>query len=96
MKLDNTSTALRIIPRYLKINPDFKEQFADYLYERGLFRECVSVLRDILEDEGYSSKAKMTKKDFELHMIDIVTEHPDKVPVNGERIIREAIEKYER
>ena len=24
MKLDNTATALRTIPRYLKINPDFK------------------------------------------------------------------------
>ena len=24
MKLDNVTTALRIVPRYMKINPDFK------------------------------------------------------------------------
>lgn len=34
MNLDSNKTALSIIPRYLKINPDFKEQFADYLYEQ--------------------------------------------------------------
>lgn len=34
MSLDNSSTALSTIPRYLKLNPDFKQQFADYLYEK--------------------------------------------------------------
>jgi len=24
MKLDNTATALKVVPRYLKLNPDFK------------------------------------------------------------------------
>ena len=41
MKLDNSNTALKIIPRYIKLNPDFKEQFADYLKERGMIDKCV-------------------------------------------------------
>ena len=77
MKLDNSATALHCIPRYLKLNPDFKEQYADYLYEKGLYKECVQIFQDILDDEGYSSKARMTKKDFHLRMIDTLTEHPE-------------------
>ena len=83
MKLDNTATALHAIPRYIKLNPDFKEQFADFLYEKELYDLCVKVLQDILDDSGYSSKAKMTKKDFHLHMIDIITEYPDKISTDG-------------
>lgn len=79
MKLDNTVTALSTIPRYLKLNPDFKEKYADYLYEKKLYNKCLKVFQEILDDEGYSSKAKMSKKDFHLRMIDIITEHADDI-----------------
>ena len=78
MSLDNISTALRAIPRYLKLNPDFKEQYADFLYEKEQYSLCVQVIQEILDDDGYSSKARMTKKDFQLRMIDIITDFPDK------------------
>ncbi len=64
MKLDNVTSALRIIPRYLKVNPDFKETYAEYLIERNLFDKAAKVYEDILEDDGYSSKAGKDKKDF--------------------------------
>lgn len=64
MKLDNMTTALRIIPRYIKINPDFKESFAEYLLERNLYDKAAEVYQAILDDEGYSSKAGKDKKDF--------------------------------
>jgi hypothetical protein len=31
MKLDNSNTALTVIPRYIKLNPDFKEDYSDFL-----------------------------------------------------------------
>lgn len=64
MKLDNSNTALTVIPRYIKLNPDFKEQFADYLRNRKMYTRCVKVLQSILKDEGYHSKAGKSKKDF--------------------------------
>lgn len=56
MKLDNSSTALKVIPRYIKLNPDFKEQYAEYLKEKGFYDLCIKVLKDILADDGYHSK----------------------------------------
>lgn len=47
-----------------------------------------------MDDEGYSSKARMTKEDFHLRMVDIIVDHPDKIQVNGEAVIRDAIAKY--
>lgn len=37
----------------------------------------------------------MTKKDFHLRMIDIITDFPDKCMVDGNVVIRDAIDKYE-
>ena len=64
MKLDNSSTALSVIPRYIKLNPDFKEQFSDYLFDRKMYNRAVEIILDILRDDGYHSKAKKSKKDF--------------------------------
>ena len=41
-----------------------------------MYNECLNIFQQILDDDGYSSKAKMTKQDFHLQMIDIITEHP--------------------
>ncbi len=64
MKLDNSNTALTVIPRYIKLNPDFKEKFVNYLLERKMYDRAVQVILQILKDEGYHSKAGKTKKDF--------------------------------
>jgi pre-mRNA-splicing factor SYF1 len=64
MKLDNYLTALHIVPRYLKINPDFKETYVEYLLEKELYDKAAEVLLMILEDDGYSSKAGKDRKDF--------------------------------
>ena len=82
MKLDNTVTALNTIPRYLKLNPDFKEQYADYLYDKKLYNKCLIIFQQILDDDGYSSKARMSKKDFNLRMIDIITQNADDIDNN--------------
>lgn len=95
MKLDNSNTALTVIPRYIKLNPDFKEQFADYLLERKMYNRAVEVILQILKDDGYHSKAGKSKKDFQFDIMEIVTQHPDKVEaVNGQELIRQCITKY--
>ena len=95
MKLDNTATALRIVPRYIKINPDFKENFADYLIERQLFDRGAEVILAILDDDGYSSKVGKDKKDFYFEMISLITEHPDDIKcVDGYKFIRNALNLY--
>lgn len=69
MKLDNSNTALTVIPRYIKLNPDFKEQFADYLLERKMYNRVIEVILQILKDDGYHSKAGKSKKDFEFDIM---------------------------
>jgi|JI61114C2RNA_FD_contig_31_722462_length_2645_multi_5_in_0_out_0_2 hypothetical protein len=41
---------MQVIPRYLKLNPDYKEIFATYLKERGELNSCAKILNDILLD----------------------------------------------
>ena len=69
MKLDNYWTALRIIPRYLKINPDFKENYVEFLLEKKLYDRAAEMLKAILDDEGYSGKAGKDRKDFYFELI---------------------------
>ena len=64
MKLDNTATALRVVPRYMKINPDFKEVYAQYLFGKKMFDKGAAVIQEILDDDGYHSKAGKDKKTF--------------------------------
>jgi pre-mRNA-splicing factor SYF1 len=50
MKLDNSNTALTVIPRYIKLNPDFKEEYVEYLKSRNMIEKSVDVILDILKD----------------------------------------------
>ena len=95
MKLDNYWTALRTVPRYLKINPDFKETYAEYLLEKKLFNRAAQTLLDILDDDGYSSKAGKEKKDFYFELIELITEHPEEIKcVDAQKFIRNALKLY--
>jgi len=95
MKLDNCSTALRIIPRYLKFNPDFKETFSDYLIERQLYDRAAGVIQAILDDDGYHSKAGKDKKTFYFDLIDLITQFPDKIScIDPYQVIRNALTLY--
>lgn len=67
----------------------------DYLYQKEQYHLCVKVLLDILADDGYSSKARLSKQDFHMQLVDILTDYPDKCQVDGGKLIRDAIEKYE-
>jgi pre-mRNA-splicing factor SYF1 len=95
MTLDNSSTALRVIPRYLKINPDYKETFAQYLIDRKLYDLGASVYKAILDDDGYHSKAGKDKKTFYFELMDLITQYPEKINcVDGYTFIRSALTLY--
>lgn len=95
MKLDNITTALRAVPRYLKINPDFKQTYAEYLFQRKQYDRAAQVYKAILDDEGYSSKAGKDKKDFYFQLINLITEYPDQITcLDGYIFIRDALKLY--
>lgn len=95
LSLDNPKTAAQVIPRYLKLNPDYKEIFATYLKERKEHDLCAKVLHDILLDDGYNSKAGKSKYDFFMDLVNVIIEDPDAITsVSGERLLEEGIKKY--
>jgi hypothetical protein len=60
-----------------------------------MYNKAVEVIIEILKDDGYHSKAKKSKKDFEFDILDIITEHPDKITIiDAETFIRDCIKKY--
>lgn len=95
MRLDNHSTAMKVVPRYLQLNPDFKENYSDYLKERKLYDECILMLMKIMSDERYHSKKGLTKKDFFFEMVELISQHPDDImSIPGDLKIRECLEAY--
>ena len=95
LRLENSNTAMHIIPRYLKLNPDFKETYAEFLVNRELYDEATKVYKAILDDDGYHSKSNKDKKDFYFQLIELITDHPDQIKaINCYEFIRKALELY--
>ena len=95
MSLENTSTAIAIIPRYLKLNPDFKQNFASFLISRGLNDRGATVLYDIVNDDGYHSSAGKDRKTFYFELIDLISKNPDKITtVDGFTFIKNGLKEY--
>lgn len=95
MSLYNTSTAIAVIPRYLKLNPDFKQNYASFLISRGLNDRAATVLYDIVKDDGYHSSAGKERKDFYFQLIDLISKNPDKISsVDGYTFIKNGLKEY--
>lgn len=95
MSLENTSTAISIIPRYLKLNPDFKQNFASFLISRGLNDRGATVLYDIVNDDGYHSSAGKDRKTFYFELVDLISKNPDKITtVDGFTFIKNGLKEY--
>jgi pre-mRNA-splicing factor SYF1 len=95
MRLDNPQTALHIVPRYLKLNPDFKETYAEFLISRQLYNEAAGVLVSILSDEGYHSRAGKDRKAFYFELCDLLTQHPDSITcLKGAPFIKKALQEF--
>ena len=79
LKLDCISTSKSIIKRYLKINPDFKENYLSYLLEKDEFNEAALILKEILDDDGYASNSGKSKYQFLMQLCELISKHPEKI-----------------
>lgn len=60
-----------------------------------MLNEGIKVYQNILNDDGYHSKAGKDKKDFYFEVIDLITQHPEKVNViDCYQFIRKALDLY--
>jgi pre-mRNA-splicing factor SYF1 len=95
MRLDNPATAMHVIPRYIKLNPDFKETYAEFLISRGLYDRAAAVLLAILADDGYHSRAGKDRKGFYFELCDLITQHPEEIVcVDGPGFIKQALKEF--
>jgi pre-mRNA-splicing factor SYF1 len=95
LSLENIKTATQVIPRYLKLNPDYKEIYATYLRERREFDLCAKVLNDILLDDGYNSKSGKSKYDFFMDLVSVIIEEPELTKsIDGEALLLDGMKKY--
>ena len=79
MRLERPDTALHVIPRYIKLNPDFKETYVEYLISRQLYNEGAKMLLAILDDQGYHSRAGKDRKAFYFELCNLVTQYPQEI-----------------
>lgn len=80
-QLDSIQTSKSIFQRYLRINPDFKENYLDYLLTKEEFNEAASVLKEILDDDGYASSTGKSKYQFLMQLCELISKHPEKIVI---------------
>jgi len=93
--LPSTQTAICVYNRYIKLNPDIREDFIEYLIDIKRYDEVVMHTIDLLDDELFFSKKNKTKFDYWMLICDIISKYPEKVKhLDCENIIRHGLNKY--
>lgn len=84
-----------ILQRYLKLNPDFVEEYVEYLKDISDWRGVMKYLVDIINDERFVSRQGKSQYDFCMEVCRIISSHPtDCVDFDGSIVIRHCIKKY--
>jgi pre-mRNA-splicing factor SYF1 len=65
--------------RYLCIEPDFKEDFAEYLFNNNDLDGAAKIYYEILKDENYSSKKGKSKFQFYIDLCSMIIERPTEI-----------------
>jgi pre-mRNA-splicing factor SYF1 len=93
--LPSTQTAICVYNRYVKINPDIREDLIEYLIDIKRFDEVVIHTITLLDDDLFFSRKNKTKFDYWMLICDIISKYPDKVKhLDCESIIRHGLNKY--
>jgi pre-mRNA-splicing factor SYF1 len=84
-----------IIERYIKLNPDFLEEYANWLKEKGEHDEyCVKLVK-LIDDDSFSSRHGKSKFEFCMELCKEISKNSDKIKsLDGELIVRHCITKY--
>lgn len=93
--LPNSQTAVCVYNRYIKLNPDIREDFIEYLIDIKRYDEVVKNTIELLEDELFYSRKSKTKFDYWMLICDIISKYPERVKhLDCESIIRHGLNKY--
>jgi pre-mRNA-splicing factor SYF1 len=93
--LPSSQTAICIYNRYIKLNPDIREDFIEYLIGIKRYDEVVTHTIKLLDDDLFYSKKGKSKFDYWMLICDIISRYPDKVKqLDCENIIRHGLNKY--
>ena len=93
--LPSSQSAICVYNRYIKLNPDIREDFIEYLIDIKRYDEVVSHTIQLLDDELFYSKKTKSKFDYWMLICDIISRYPDKVKhMDCENIIRHGLNKY--
>ena len=88
-------TAIVVYKRYLKLNPDGREYFIDYLISIRKYDEAILNIIQLLNDDLFHSKKGKSKFDMWILLCEIISKHPEKVNnIDCESIIRYGLNKY--
>lgn len=88
-------TAFRVYRRYLRLEPNHREEYITYLKAKAQWGPAAEQLAIVVNDDGFRSLEGKTKHALWLELCDIVTKHPDDVKsLNADAIIRAGIRKF--
>eukprot|EP01017_Pseudomicrothorax_dubius_P029249 TRINITY_DN3538_c0_g1_i2.p1 TRINITY_DN3538_c0_g1~~TRINITY_DN3538_c0_g1_i2.p1 ORF type:complete len:768 (+),score=176.01 TRINITY_DN3538_c0_g1_i2:60-2363(+) len=95
MSIDSMATTRTVLRRYIKLNPEYKEEYADFLIEKGDFNEAARILVQILNDEGFASPSGRSEYQQFMHLVQIIAENPAQIrDVDGPAVIRQGLSRY--
>ncbi len=72
-------TAKSIIKRYLRYNPDFAENYVDFLVKVQEYDEAALYLTKIIDDQQYVSNAGKSKYQFLMDLCNIISKNPTSI-----------------
>lgn len=92
---DISETAIRVYKRYLKLQPEFAENYIDYVRRIGRLDEAAVKLADIVKDDKFISREGKSKFMLWSDLCELICRNPGKViSLPSEAIIREGIRRF--
>jgi len=75
MTIDCIATSKHVINRYLMIDPDFKEDYLEFLVLQKHFNEASAVIYQIIKDSGFSYKSGKSPYYYYSELTNMICEH---------------------
>lgn len=92
---DIPETAIRIYKRFLKLQPEYAENYIDYVRRIGRLDDAAVKLAEIVKDEKFISREGKSKFILWSDLCELICRNPDKViSLPSEAIIREGIRRF--
>ncbi|XP_050306886.1 pre-mRNA-splicing factor syf1 homolog isoform X1 [Anthonomus grandis grandis] len=94
-KHDIHETAVRVFRRYLKLFPEYGEEYVEFLNDVGRLDEAAIILAKLVNDENFVSQNGKSKHQLWNELCALISNNPDKVQsLNVDAIIRGGLRRY--